>query len=154
MPERIQAIPDGTGAAAASKSGGRVTSSNKNNINFETGASWYTYVNSLVIIEREFSFFMLDCCFSTYIIYDCHILADGNFTEGYFAESEESSQFRNEYETRKKKQEIYSPYFYSLSDQCSPLFGYWYVLQDEGLDVISEGLDTLKNLANDMNEVG
>nr|XP_017249141.1 PREDICTED: syntaxin-71-like [Daucus carota subsp. sativus] len=88
MPERIQAIPDGTGAAAASKSGGRVTSSNKNNINFET---------------------------------------DGNFTEGYFAESEESSQFRNEYETRKKKQE-------------------------EGLDVISEGLDTLKNLANDMNE--
>ncbi|WOH02149.1 hypothetical protein DCAR_0521537 [Daucus carota subsp. sativus] len=94
MPERIQAIPDGTGAAAASKSGGRVTSSNKNNINFET---------------------------------------DGNFTEGYFAESEESSQFRNEYETRKKKQEIYSPYFYSL-------------------DVISEGLDTLKNLANDMNE--
>ncbi|KAL1817120.1 hypothetical protein ACET3Z_019694 [Daucus carota] len=37
LPERIQAIPDGTGAAAASKSGGRVTSSNKNNINFETG---------------------------------------------------------------------------------------------------------------------
>lgn len=26
-------------------------------------------------------------------------------------------------------------------------------LQDEGLDVISEGLDALKNLARDMNEV-
>ena len=26
--------------------------------------------------------------------------------------------------------------------------------QDQGLDIISEGLDTLKNLANDMNEVG
>jgi hypothetical protein len=26
-------------------------------------------------------------------------------------------------------------------------------LQDEGLDIISEGLDTLKNLALDMNEV-
>lgn len=26
--------------------------------------------------------------------------------------------------------------------------------QDQGLDVISEGLDTLKNLALDMNEVG
>lgn len=27
-------------------------------------------------------------------------------------------------------------------------------MQDQGLDVISEGLDTLKNLAHDMNEVG
>lgn len=26
-------------------------------------------------------------------------------------------------------------------------------MQDEGLDVISEGLDTLKNIALDMNEV-
>lgn len=30
---------------------------------------------------------------------------------------------------------------------------FWF-LQDEGLDIISEGLDTLKNLAHDMNEVG
>ena len=28
------------------------------------------------------------------------------------------------------------------------------LLQDQGLDVISEGLDTLKNMAHDMNEVG
>ncbi|MED6184319.1 Syntaxin-71 [Stylosanthes scabra] len=45
----------------------------------------------------------------------------------YFEQSEESSQFRNEYEMRRIK-------------------------QDEGLDYISEGLDTLKNLAHDMNE--
>ncbi|KAK9185982.1 hypothetical protein WN943_026341 [Citrus x changshan-huyou] len=42
-------------------------------------------------------------------------------------QSEESSQFRQECEMRKMK-------------------------QDQGLDVISEGLDTLKNLALDMNE--
>jgi hypothetical protein len=27
------------------------------------------------------------------------------------------------------------------------------ILQDEGLDVIGEGLETLKNMASDMNEV-
>ncbi|XP_020964268.1 syntaxin-71-like [Arachis ipaensis] len=46
----------------------------------------------------------------------------------YFDQTEESSQFRNEYEMRRIK-------------------------QDEGLDFISEGLDTLKNLAHDMSEV-
>ncbi|KAL1345423.1 hypothetical protein HN51_019171 [Arachis hypogaea] len=45
----------------------------------------------------------------------------------YFDQTEESSQFRNEYEMRRIK-------------------------QDEGLDFISEGLDTLKNLAHDMSE--
>ncbi|CAL5074683.1 unnamed protein product [Urochloa decumbens] len=47
--------------------------------------------------------------------------------EGYFQTSEESEQFRREYEMQRIK-------------------------QDEGLDFISEGLDTLKNLAEDMNE--
>ncbi|XP_065868189.1 syntaxin-72-like [Euphorbia lathyris] len=45
----------------------------------------------------------------------------------FFEQSEESSQFRQEYDARKIK-------------------------QDEGLDVISEGLETLKHLAHDMNE--
>ncbi|KAK1630406.1 hypothetical protein QYE76_004721 [Lolium multiflorum] len=47
--------------------------------------------------------------------------------EGYFQTSEESEAFRREYEMRRIK-------------------------QDEGLDFISEGLDTLKNLAEDMSE--
>ena len=53
--------------------------------------------------------------------------SDGRFDDDYFQESNESSQFRQEYEMRKIKQE-------------------------QGLDMISEGLDALKNMASDMNE--
>ncbi|KAL6516641.1 Syntaxin-71 [Orobanche gracilis] len=53
--------------------------------------------------------------------------SDGSFDNTFFEHSEEASQFKQEYEMRKLK-------------------------QDQGLEVISEGLDTLKNLAKDMNE--
>lgn len=53
--------------------------------------------------------------------------SDGRFDDEYFQQSNESNQFRQEYEMRKMK-------------------------QDQGLDVIAEGLDTLKNMAHDMNE--
>ncbi|XP_044468273.1 syntaxin-71-like [Mangifera indica] len=53
--------------------------------------------------------------------------SDGNFSGAFFQQTEESTQFRQEYEMRKMK-------------------------QDQGLDIISEGLDTLKDLANDMSE--
>ncbi|KAK8914644.1 Syntaxin-71 [Platanthera zijinensis] len=53
--------------------------------------------------------------------------SDGNFDAEYFQHTEESNKFKQEFEMRK-------------------------IRQDQGLDTIAEGLDTLKNLAHDMNE--
>ncbi|XP_004306754.1 PREDICTED: syntaxin-71 [Fragaria vesca subsp. vesca] len=53
--------------------------------------------------------------------------SDGKFDSEYLQHTKESDRFRNEYEMRRIK-------------------------QDQGLDVIAEGLDTLKHMAGDMNE--
>ncbi|KAH1080952.1 hypothetical protein J1N35_020713 [Gossypium stocksii] len=53
--------------------------------------------------------------------------SDDRFTSEYFQQTEESDRFKQEYEMRRMR-------------------------QDQGLEVIAEGLDTLKDMAHDMNE--
>ncbi|KAA0035334.1 syntaxin-71 isoform X2 [Cucumis melo var. makuwa] len=118
LEEKIKAIPDGK-TSGAKHSGGWGSSSSFNNIKFDSSSGFHIFYFLFKLVKNE----KRVCCLDL-IVYDSSL--DGNFESEYFQQSEESSQFRNEYEMRKMKQ------------AC--------------LDVISEGLDMLKNLAHDMNE--
>ncbi|KAI3857340.1 hypothetical protein MKX03_029000, partial [Papaver bracteatum] len=66
-----------------------------------------------------------------------NLYSQNNFQ--HFQHTEESNQFRQEYEMRKIK-------------QASLAYIDTFSLLDEGLDFISQGLNTLKDMAHDMNE--
>ncbi|CAH2051100.1 unnamed protein product [Thlaspi arvense] len=107
--KKIQSIPDGTESAVRQTGAGQhqllIKTSNLVQLSIGT-------CESLPIVASSCALFQTT--------------ADGYLGDDYFQQSEESNQFREEYEMRKMKQ--------------------------ASLEVISEGLDTLKNLALDMNE--
>lgn len=85
-------------------------------------------------------------------------MLEGRFDDEYLHETEQSSQFKQEYEMRKIKQAssclapsiLYHSIkmcvllaLYSLIHPCCTVV--FIFLQDQGLDMISDGLDTLKN---------
>ncbi|PIN14056.1 hypothetical protein CDL12_13326 [Handroanthus impetiginosus] len=134
LPERIQAIPDG---ATSKQTQGWGASSSHKNIKFD-------------------SELLISCSYTLFII-SSKSISDGPVDGDFFQQTEEASQFRQEFEMRKMKQACSFLHLPSIFGIFIPILFISHIIksvlmQDEGLDIISEGLDTLKNLAKDMNE--
>lgn len=89
LPDRIQAIHDGSRGGPATEMFG--SSSNKH-IKFDSGDC----ICCRIFLHRA----LLSSSYNFLLF----LMSDGKMDDGFFEESEESSQFRQEYEMRKKKQ--------------------------------------------------
>ncbi|GMY23699.1 syntaxin-71-like isoform X2 [Fagus crenata] len=133
LKERIEAIPDGSTTSGAKQTGGWTASTSYTGIKIDSAS-------------------------------------EGEFDSEYFHQTKESDRFRQEYEIRRMNQASINKAVFEDGEYImtvgniqnvwvgvigSHFFSMYPALQpshDQGLDVIIEGLDTLKNMAHDMNE--
>ncbi|KAK3009159.1 hypothetical protein RJ639_014059 [Escallonia herrerae] len=145
LPERIQAIPDGT-TTAANQIGGWAASASHKNINFDSGNYYWGCCFLCVWLSNEP---FLPILISFFVV----LLQMGTSAVGFFNKLKNQVNLGKNMRCGKGNRQ--ATLFVRYLDACclyhivSCLISY---AQDQGLDIISEGLDTLKDLAHDMNE--